>query len=70
MPFDKRVQRVYNKDMKQRTNVRLDEQARQDAQLIAKAYNLGSTSAAIRYALREVARQIEQGTDDDKRRDN
>jgi len=48
-------------DMKQRTNIRLDEQARGDARLIAQRFNLGSTSAAVRYALRDVARRIEAG---------
>ena len=48
-------------DMKQRTNIRLDEQAREDARLVAKQFNLGSTSAAVRFALRDLARRIEQG---------
>lgn len=43
----------------QQSNVLLDEQAKQDAQVIARYFNLGGTSAAIRYALREVARQVE-----------
>lgn len=47
--------------MKQRTNIRLDEQARVDARLIAKHFGLGSTSAAVRYALRDLARRIEGG---------
>lgn len=51
---------MYNGHMKQeRTNVRLDEQARNDARMIAYHYNLGSTSAAIRFALREIARRID-----------
>lgn len=41
-------------------NVRLDEQARKDARAIAAHYNLTGMAAAIRYALREIARQIEQ----------
>lgn len=45
--------------MAERTNIRLDEQARADAQAIARRYNLGSTSAAVRFALRELARRIE-----------
>jgi Arc/MetJ family transcription regulator len=45
--------------MAERTNIRLDEQARVDAQSIARRYNLGSTSAAVRYALRDLARRIE-----------
>jgi Arc/MetJ family transcription regulator len=44
-----------------RTNIRLDEQARADARIIARHYNLVSTSAAVRFALREVARRIEEG---------
>ena len=44
----------------QQTNIRLDDQAKQDARIIAKHYNLSGVAAAIRYALREVARQIEQ----------
>lgn len=47
--------------MKQRTNIRLDEQAREDARLVAKQFNLGSTSAAVRFALRDLARRIERG---------
>lgn len=46
--------------MKQRTNIRLDEQARQDAQQIAQEFNLGSTSAAVRFALREVAKRFDR----------
>lgn len=45
--------------MKERTNIRLDEQARADARAIAEQYNLGSVSAAVRFALREVARRLE-----------
>jgi antitoxin component of RelBE/YafQ-DinJ toxin-antitoxin module len=45
--------------MKERKQIRLDEQSQEDARRIAERYNLGSTSAAIRFALREVARQIE-----------
>lgn len=45
--------------MKERTNIRLDEQARVDARAIADQYNLGSVSAAVRFALREVARRLE-----------
>lgn len=48
----------------QQTNVRLDDQAKQDARTIAQHYNLGGVAAAIRYALREVARQIEQAKKD------
>lgn len=36
----------------------LDEQAKQDAKLIAAHFNLNGISAAIRYALREMARRI------------
>lgn len=43
----------------QRTNIRLDEQAQKDARAIAYHFNLGSTSAAIRFALRELARQFD-----------
>lgn len=41
------------------SNVLLDEQAKRDARLIAAHFNLTGISAAIRYALRTVARQIE-----------
>jgi len=44
----------------EQTNIRLDEQAKQDAREIARRYNLNGTSAAIRLALRELARQIKQ----------
>lgn len=40
------------------SNVWLDEQAKKDALLIAKHFNVRGISAAIRYALRELARQI------------
>ena len=43
--------------MKRRTNVRLDEQARVDAHAIMQEYGLGSVSAAIRFALREIAKR-------------
>ena len=45
--------------MKERKQIRLDEQSQEDARRIAERYNLGSTSAAIRFALREVARSLE-----------
>lgn len=41
------------------SNVLLDEQAKKDAKLIAAHLGLNGTSAAIRYALRDVARRIE-----------
>jgi antitoxin component of RelBE/YafQ-DinJ toxin-antitoxin module len=41
-----------------RTNIRLDDQAREDAQQIAKEYGLGSASAAVRFALREIAKRL------------
>jgi len=44
----------------QQTNVRLDDQAKKDAQTVARHFNLNGASAAIRYALREVAREIEE----------
>ena len=44
--------------MKHRTNIRLDDQARVDAQQIAKEYGLGSVSAAVRFALREIAKRL------------
>lgn len=43
-------------------NVRLNEQAKQDAHLIAQHYGLNGIAAAIRFALREVARQIQETT--------
>jgi antitoxin component of RelBE/YafQ-DinJ toxin-antitoxin module len=45
--------------MKHRTNIRLDDQAREDAQTVAKAYGLGSVSAAVRFALREIAKRVQ-----------
>lgn len=42
--------------MKHRTNIRLDEQAKEDARTIMKEHGLGSVSAAIRFALRVTAR--------------
>ena len=47
--------------MKARKQVRLDEQSQEDARRIAERYNLGSVSAAIRFALREVARNVAAG---------
>jgi len=44
--------------MKHRTNIRLDDQAKADAQTVAKAYGLGSVSAAVRFALREIAKRV------------
>jgi len=44
----------------EQTNVRLDEQAKKDARAIARHYGLNGSSAAIRYALRDVARRLEQ----------
>ncbi len=44
----------------QQFNVRLDDQAKQDARLIAQRYGLNGIAAAIRYALRELARRVEQ----------
>lgn len=41
-------------------NVRLDEQAKKDARTIAAHYNLNGMAAAIRLALREMARRIEE----------
>jgi hypothetical protein len=43
----------------ERKQIRLDEQAEEDAALIQRHYSLSSRSAAIRFALREVARLIE-----------
>lgn len=45
--------------MSERTNIRLDAQARDDAQRIADHYNLRSVSAAVRYALRDAARRLD-----------
>jgi Arc/MetJ family transcription regulator len=45
--------------MSERTNIRLDEQAKTDARRVMRRYNLRSVSAAVRFALREMARQIE-----------
>ena len=44
----------------EQTNVLLDPQAKKDARAIAQFYGLNGVSAAIRYALREAARKIEQ----------
>lgn len=44
----------------EQTNVRLDEQAKKDARVIAARFGLNGMAAAIRYALRELARKIEQ----------
>ncbi len=49
----------------EQTNIRLDEQAKQDARAIAERYNLNGVAAAIRLALRELARRIEQEAGDD-----
>lgn len=44
---------------KDQTNIRLDDQAKADARAIAQHYNLNGMAAAIRLALREMARKIE-----------
>ena len=41
-----------------RINVWLDEQARENAAIIAKAYGVRGVGAAIRLALQEVAKRI------------
>jgi Arc/MetJ family transcription regulator len=46
--------------MKHRTNIRLDDQAKEDAAFVAEELALGSTSAAVRYALRELAKRIKK----------
>jgi hypothetical protein len=43
----------------ERKQIRLDEQSETDLELIRKHYALTTRSAAIRFALREVARLIE-----------
>jgi hypothetical protein len=43
----------------QQANVWLDDQAKADAQTIARYHGLSGVSAAIRFALRELARRIE-----------
>lgn len=45
--------------MPERTNIRLDSQARRDALTIAQYYGLKNMADAIRFALREIARRIE-----------
>ncbi len=55
------------------SNVRLDDQAKKDAETIARRHNLNGRSAAIRFALRELARKIEaeqeRGSDNAEQRD-
>jgi hypothetical protein len=43
----------------ERKQIRLDEQSETDLELIRRHYGLTTRSAAIRFALREVARLIE-----------
>ena len=43
-----------------RTNILLDDQARKDAQWVAKEYGLRSVSAAVRFALREIAKRAKR----------
>ena len=45
----------------ERKQIRLDDQAERDLMTIQGHYSLSSRSAAIRFALREVARLIEDG---------
>ncbi len=52
-----------------RKQIRLDEQAEQDVATIQQHYGLRSRSAAIRFALREVARLIEAEKDERPRED-
>lgn len=49
----------------ERKQIRIDEQAETDLEAIRKYYGLRSRSAAIRFALREMARKIEQGRVDE-----
>lgn len=48
--------------MTERTNIRLDQQAKEDAKAIMSRYNLRSVSAAVRFALREIARDSATGS--------
>src|SRR5687768_4968483 len=41
-------------------NVRLDDQAKSDAKTIARRFHLNGIGAAIRYALREMARGLQE----------
>lgn len=50
----------------ERKQIRLDDQAERDVDQIQRHYSLRSRSAAIRFALREVARQIKQEDRDDR----
>ena len=43
-----------------RTQIRLDGQAREDAQRVMQEYGLGSVSAAVRFSLREIAKRSEK----------
>lgn len=47
-----------------RKQIRLDAQAEQDIEFIRQHHSLSTRSAAIRFALREVARLIEARKDD------
>ena len=49
------------------TNLRLDDQARHDAFVIANHFNLPSITAAVQMALRELARQIDSLEDSQTR---
>lgn len=49
----------------QRKLVNLDDQAQQDVALIKKTYSLRSLAAVVRYALRELARRIQQAEEQD-----
>lgn len=42
----------------QRHSLYLDDQSKQDAELIQRTYGLRSQAAAIRFALRELARRV------------
>lgn len=54
----------------ERKQIRLDDQAERDVTTIQEHYSLSSRSAAIRFALREVARLIEAKRDDKPREDD
>jgi len=51
--------------MKRGSEIRLDDRALADAALIMQRYNLRTLSAAVRLALRELARQLEQQQKED-----
>jgi hypothetical protein len=50
-----------------RTNIYLDEEDREALQVIRAAHGIGTDASAVRFAIRQVARELERKTKRDQR---